>query len=243
MYFAKRSYKINTYIGKGEKSCVIPIIFSHPAFAAAFCYPIYRALWSLFFCNIILLTIYGLFWNGISGKLRLTYRTDQIYSAYHLIVRRPDLKKALANSAESHNNVFAAVNLLRGLAVNATILHVVINAGLVWHKASHQLKYDPWQQCKRIRPHDLKEKSDNLERKILRNILHVQLCGGNFSPSQQNIATILCSWFFTRQNIFAGVHFSTISLCLLKWMSGDTFGFVSKFLGDRSKFSSKKKLK
>ena len=61
----------------------------------------------------------------------MTYRTDQIYSANHLIVRRPDLKKALANSAESHNNVFAAVNLLRGPAVNATILHVVINAGLV----------------------------------------------------------------------------------------------------------------
>ena len=101
----------------------------------------------------------GFFRNGISGKLPLTYRTDQIYSAYHLMVRQPDLKKwALANSAESHNNVFAAVNLLRGPAVNATILHVVINAGLVWHKASHQLKYDPWQQCKRIRPHDLKEK-------------------------------------------------------------------------------------
>ena len=47
------------------------------------------------------------------------------------MVRQPDLKKrALANSAEAHNNVFAAVNLLRGLAVNATILHVVINAGL-----------------------------------------------------------------------------------------------------------------
>ena len=62
----------------------------------------------------------------------MTYRTDQIYSAYHLMVRQPDLKKwALANLVESHNNVFAAVNLLRGLAVNATILHVVINAGLV----------------------------------------------------------------------------------------------------------------
>ena len=52
-------------------------------------------------------------------------------------------KSGLANLAESYNNVFAAVNLLRGTAVNAKILHVVINAGLVGHKASHQVKYDP----------------------------------------------------------------------------------------------------
>ena len=51
--------------------------------------------------------------------------------------------------AKSYNNVFAAVNLLRGAVVNAKILHVVINAGLVGHKASHQLKYDRRAECAR----------------------------------------------------------------------------------------------
>ena len=37
----------------------------------------------------------------------------------------------LQNLAESYNNVFVAVNLLRGPAVNAKILHVVINGGAV----------------------------------------------------------------------------------------------------------------
>ena len=93
--------------------------------------------------------------------------------------------------AESYNNVFAAVNLLRGPAVNAKILHVVINAGLVGHKASHQLKYDPGGVHENFLAGQIKIPGG----KIWQNISYVQLCSGTkfLTQSAQHCYKILCS--------------------------------------------------
>ena len=100
-------------------------------------------------------------------------------------------KSGLANLAESYNNVFAAVNLLRGTAVNAKILHVVINAGLVGHKASHQLKYDPGGVHENFLAGQIKIPGG----KIWQNISYVQLCSGTkfLTQSAQHCYKILCS--------------------------------------------------
>ena len=111
-------------------------------------------------------------------------------------------KSGLANLAESYNNVFAAVNLLRGTAVNAKILHVVINAGLVGHEASHQLKYDPGGEFSNWQ-------NKNSEKYLLRPAL---FWAANFSHSEQNIATKFSAHNFSRAAKYLGFnHFSLSS--------------------------------
>ena len=63
-----------------------------------------------------------------SGKLRLLSNLFRISFSSSIAGCE---EVVLQNLAESYNNVFVAVNLLRGSAVNAKILHVVINGGAV----------------------------------------------------------------------------------------------------------------
>ena len=110
--------------------------------------------------------------------------------------------------AESYNNVFAAVNLLRGTAVNAKILHVVINAGLVGHEASHQLKYDPGGEFSNW------QNKNSGSKNIAEYLLRPALLGGSkfLTESAEHCYKILAPHNFSRGKIFGRRLFNYFSL-------------------------------